>query len=346
MGLREPIALLGRDILSATPWQQRRWLDQAFSYWRAIGFPYPLLDKEDVEREFEKLQLVRPSDVLSRHRVHASTQGLRLANTFHPQMWSVPAHRHARAPLDHFEDDATLRKLLHRAMRFWPQRRCWNAQCIRSVFRIYAGGRVANFRPAAARAIIARYSTQGQTVLDFSAGFGGRLLGCLTLDRRYIGIDPARSQVAGLRKMLRALRALNISRASIVQACAEDLMPQLESASVDLVFSSPPYFNLEKYSRASSQSYQRYKTYDLWAQNFLRPVIQDSYRVLRPGGHMVINASNTREHAIAGDLEAIGGELFREHHLLKLLMRSRPMQRANGTGPYRWEPLLVFRKTT
>jgi len=345
LGSSELIGLLGRDIQGASPRQRRRWLDQALCYWRARGFPYPHLGKEDVEHEFRRLEGVRPTDVIHGHHVHASTLGLRLANSFHPQMWHIPAHGHALAPVDHFEDDATLWKLLKRAVRFWPDRRCWNAQCVRGVFRIYGGGRVANFRPTAARAIIARYSTSNETVLDFSAGFGGRLLGCLTLGRHYIGIDPAVSQVAGLRRMVRALKHLSQSRSSIIEACAEDLMPQIETASVDLVFSSPPYFDLERYSRARSQSYRRYETYDAWKHHFLRSVIEQSHRVLRPNGYVVINAANTRDYRIAGDLNAIGSELFDDRDVLRLLMRSRPAQRVNCATQYRSEPLIIFRKT-
>lgn len=345
VGSNEATNLLGRDILSASPWQREQWLHQAFSHWRRHGFPFPRLEKKEVEREFRSLEQVYPGDVLHRRHVHASTLGLRLANSFHPQMWKIPAHRHARAPLDHFKDDATLHKLLQRAARFWPNRRCWNAQCIRGIFRIYAGGRVANFRPAAARAIIARYSAPGETILDFSAGFGGRLLGCLTLERSYIGVDPAGSQILGLRRMLKSLQPLSSTHARIIRACAEDFMPRLDSAGVDLIFSSPPYFNIEKYSQAESQSYRRYKTYGAWKQHFLRAVIKQSHRVLRPGGYLVINVANTRDYTIARDLSHMGCDYFGTPHVLRLLMHARPMQRAYGTRHYRWEPILAFRKT-
>lgn len=297
-----------------------------------------------MRREFKRLERVQPEKVLQRDRLLTSTIGLQLANSFHPEMWSIPAQRHARAPLDHFKDDATLHKLLERAARFWPNRRCWNAQCLRSMFRIYGGGRVSNFRPAVARAVVARYSAPGETVLDFSAGFGGRLLGCLTLERSYIGIDPAGRQVTGLRRMLGALHGLSHSSARIVRACAEDFMPRLEPGTVDLVFSSPPYFKVEKYTGDRSQSYRRYESYETWKRGFLRPVAEASYRVLRPGGHLVINVADTPRYAVAGDLSSIGLGLFGQLRLLKLLMHSRPVQRSEDTQQYRWEPVFVFRK--
>ena len=37
----------------------------------------------------------------------------------------------------------------------------------------------------------------------------------------------------------------------------------------DTIFTSPPYFNVEKYSDEDTQSYVRYKNIDSWNKNFL-----------------------------------------------------------------------------
>src|SRR5205807_2694325 len=134
--------------------RQNKWVSLAQNYWRDNGFPYPSLSQDDIELEFRRLSAVPADAVLRRRSLYPSTVGLRLANTFQPQIWSVPARNHRLAPVDHFNNDDTLRKLLLRAATFWPNRRCWNGQCLRGMLRIYAGGRVSNFRPAVARAII------------------------------------------------------------------------------------------------------------------------------------------------------------------------------------------------
>jgi DNA modification methylase len=145
--------------------------------------------------------------------------------------------------------------------------------------------------------------------------------------------------------MFRALGAHTPASATFVEARAEDFMPRLKPRSVDLIFSSPPYFNLEHYSSADSQSYRRYPSYASWRDGFLEPVLVASYRALRPGGHLVINVANAGVHAIARDLEATGRALFHHAHRLRLLMHSRPLQRAARMEAYRWEPVFVFRKT-
>jgi SAM-dependent methyltransferase len=117
------------------------------------------------------------------------------------------------------------------------------------MMRVHHRLRIANFRPVAAKAIIRQLSGARARVLDFGAGFGGRLLGALALNRRYIAIDPARRQVRGLNRMVRALSGIAPGIADVRQACAEDLLPRMPSASIDLVFSSPPYFDLEGYRK-------------------------------------------------------------------------------------------------
>src|SRR5205085_207140 len=107
--------------------------------------------------------------------------GVKLANFFHPQMWSVPVGPR-RSPLDCFEDDKALRELIRKALRIWPDRYSVNESNLRRMLKTFSHtAGVSNFRPTAAKAIYERYSKSGNTILDFSAGYGGRLLGCMPL---------------------------------------------------------------------------------------------------------------------------------------------------------------------
>ncbi len=120
-------------------------------------------------------------------------------------------------------------------------------------------------------------------------------------------------------------------------------MPRLERRSVDLIFSSPPYFKLERYSSEPTQSYQRYPTYDAWKDRFLYPLLAASHRLLRPDGLLVINLADTSRHPIATDMIAMASRLYRKRRVL--LMHSRPVQRSTKNGtPYRWEPVFVLQK--
>lgn len=60
----------------------------------------------------------------------------------------------------------------------------------------------------------------------------------------------------------------------------------------DLSFTSPPYFNLEKYSEDSCQSTRNYDNYSLWLTNFVQPTIENTYKYLKIGGYAMINIKN------------------------------------------------------
>lgn len=319
-------------------------MDRAFHYWRYRGFPYPSLTSEEIQSEFRCLQRTNPKATLLRNVAKLSTVGLRTANSFHPQMWHVKSR--GLSPVECFKIDQYLRKVLQKCMHFYPNRRCWNAQCVRSVLRFYHRGRVANFRPSVARAIYCKYTRPNTTVLDFSAGFGGRLLGSLTLKQHYIGIDPAKQQVRGLRDMGAALSPVSVGTYEIHQNCAEDILPSFSPCSFDLVFSSPPYFDKEKYENSPMQSNIRYPKYSLWLEQFLCPAIREVHRTLRPSCYFLLNVLNTVDYPIADHALNFAINFFKHCSTIKLLMHKLPHARhkTNNDQKYRWEPIYVFRK--
>jgi hypothetical protein len=323
--------------------QRAQTIQHAFQYWRKNGFPYPCLNADEIERDFTLLQNSNTTTAFFRESLKTATTGLRLANSFHPQMWHVRSQQHRLAPIDYFNDDKCLPELLARAPRFWPNRRCWNPQCVRSLFRTYSSGRVANFRPLAARAIIDRFSVPGDKVLDFCAGFGGRLLGSLTLKRHYIGVDASRLQVRGCENMLKALANVSIGTAEIHHAPAEDFLPNIPARSIKLIFSSPPFFDTEIYGEDPTQSTERYRSYRDWVHSFLRVLIVEARRIARPGGFFVINVADNRKFQLRSETLRFAIPIFGFPKAIRLLMHSRPLQRSKGIQIFRWEPLFVFK---
>ena len=260
------VETFGRDILDLSERHREKAIESAFGYWRSAGFPYPQIAEPEIRREIELLCGTSPRWRYGK-LISLSTVGLRLANAFHPQIWGVKGH--GRSPIDCFHDNDRLRLALSKAPLFWPDRRCWNAQCVRSLMRIHHRTRVSNFRPVVARAVVERFSECGAVVLDFSAGYSGRLLGAVTLKRHYLGIDAAKAQVTGLRQTMSAIRNMVLGSGEFVHGCAEDVLALIRKESVNLVFTSPPFFRLERYSTEATQSYIRYQSYDEWKEKLI-----------------------------------------------------------------------------
>ena len=342
----DPITVRGLTWQALPARRQRKLLDLAFEFWRREGFPLYKLTETAIAAEFRALSN-RPLRRIGEQGFGGSNVGLRVANSYHPQMWSVRVSRYL-SPMDVFLDDCLLRKALQRAWTVWPDRFGANAATLRRMLKSFPGAAsVSNFRPTVARNIIGALSHDGDTVLDFSAGYGGRLMGALSLNRSYIGIEPCGQQVSGLERTVAFVEDMNLTqgRAEIVRGCAEDILPTLSRRSVDLVFSSPPYYDWEKYSNEPTQSFIRHRPYENWVSGFLRPAVEGSYRILRRRGHLALNISGRlRRPSLEEVREIASGTGFRFLFSTALGLARIPYMHPRLAGPEKQEQLLVWVK--
>ena len=63
---------------------------------------------------------------------------------------------------------------------------------------------------------------------------------------------------------------------------------------VDLVFTSPPYFDRELYSDDAEQSCIKYPKYEDWLDKFLHPTLETSYKLLQPERYMLIKIADIK----------------------------------------------------
>ena len=222
---------------------------------------------------------------------------------------------------------------------------------------IFSGSWVLTFQPLVAAAIYRRFAPlAGAVVWDPSAGWGGRLLGAAAAGNVgvYIGCEPSSQTHEGLVALNGSVVAPHAPhlRVELLKQGAEATC--LPASSVDLVFTSPPYFNLELYSATaqslgeSSQSHMRFPTASWWKAQFLGKMVRNSYACLRPGGHLLLNVCNNVMLSEGGlDLEASVVEAaLREGftHLTDLSPLSMLKPRMDGGSPSASEPIFVFRK--
>jgi tRNA1(Val) A37 N6-methylase TrmN6 len=331
---------LGRDIERLSSRDRNVATESAFRYWRRRGFPYPRFALAELRRDLDLLERVDEKSLYRNGEIGFSRRGLKIVTHFQPRLWRI--RDHGKSARDRFEDDGSLRIALRKAVRFWPDRCCWSPRALRSVFRILHRRRVSNFPPAAARVLLSRFAQRGGGLLDFSAGFGGRLLAAMSLGLDYVGIDPAQAQLRGLHSMLRTFADRSDSTVRLFHGCAEEILPRLPSSSVPIVFSSPPYFDTERYGQDATQSYRRYRTYDCWREHFLAVMIQESHRLLERGGVAILNLANANGHPIADDALRLASDGFRLKSTLRLRLMSLPNSRQARVR--RTEPVFVFQK--
>jgi hypothetical protein len=74
-----------------------------------------------------------------------------------------------------------------------------------------------------------------------------------------------------------------------------------------LVFSSPPYYDLEDYIVGDQSIYENkeIKTYKNWTETFIIPTINNSYNYLVKGGYLLINIKNLIGYPMYTDIFSI-----------------------------------------
>jgi predicted RNA methylase len=143
----------------------------------------------------------------------------------------------------------------------------------------------AQFRPSSAKCMYDLFNAKN--VLDFSSGWGDRLAGFMASEGTisYTGIDPNKKLFEGYQ---RQIQAFNQGKSiEMINSPAEDI-ENLDKM-FDFAFTSPPYFNIERYNHDDSQSFKRYKKIDIWLENFLFKTIVKYWAKLEDNGIMAIN---------------------------------------------------------
>jgi hypothetical protein len=139
----------------------------------------------------------------------------------------------------------------------------------------------------------------GCYLLDPSAGHGHRLIGALSSPHvKFIGATDPNSKMNGhydrMSGLMEIERRKNINK-TITVGVAEDSSNLIYQQTYNLVFSSPPFFNTEAYGDASNQSITTFSTFEKWKEGFLRQMLHNCWNVLRPGGYMALNLTDTQD---------------------------------------------------
>jgi hypothetical protein len=92
----------------------------------------------------------------------------------------------------------------------------------------------------------------------------------------------------------------------------------------DLVFSSPPFFDVEKYSTFTNNSLTKYAGEKAWCENFFIKSLIIAYNKLEKNGHLVLY---------------MGGSpyVMRQMHRLDKVMKYIGVIYAGGGGIFVWE---------
>ena len=252
-------------------------------------------------------------------------------------------------------------------------------------FRLGLGQPAVNFPPLTARWIYENYTNhipkeETLNIYDPSSGWGGRILGAMSSHRKihYIGTDPNTDNFINELGITRYEYVANFfndeclesnsfweeekNTYHVFQEGSEHIgnHPDFQQykGKLDLVFTSPPYFDREQYSSDETQSFKSYPQYDDWRDNFLKPTLENAFHSLRNDRYLLWNIADIKIgkdkfHPLEQDSIDILTNLGMEYQgKLKMLMTSMVgVDQSNVKNSVviekkalKYEPIFVFYK--
>ena len=313
-----------------------------FDYYRRNGFPHYTVREDEKHQHMRKIQRFDVDTIFKDNQIIQTMHGLRMAWTYFPHFWEVQCGTAMRTPMETFLDDEKFKSVIKKCWKWCLHHTegvvsTFHENRLRQSLKIYTGTQaVSNFRPTAAKLIYEKFG--GDVIWDMSCGWGGRLIGFLASSRpKYIGTEPSSRTFEGLEKIKKDFNYLTKS-VELHKLGSEVFEPKKES--LDLCFTSPPYFDTEKYSDEETQSYKKYPTKEKWTNGFLQKTIENCYNGLKGNKYMLINIANTPKYKfIEEETVRISKELgFKQEQTIELTLSS-----VMGAG-YKYEPIFVFKK--
>ena len=129
-------------------------------------------------------------------------------------------------------------------------------------------------------------------VLDISAGWGDRLLAALSANlETYLAYDPNTALQSGYKEMIDEFIPDDAEKEhyQVISAPFETAETNLRGKTFDLIFTSPPYFDLEVFTTEGEQSIISHSTFDKWMVYFLFQSLYLAWDTLAADGNMVIH---------------------------------------------------------
>jgi hypothetical protein len=337
-------------------------IDKVYEYWQQRGFPYYSTDEQYREEQFKVLQSTNFKKLLTKEKVIKPNQvGLSLAWSYMPHSFSIRCGK-MRTPMEIYENEkeckngirklltgsffnlATVTDLMPIANNLYgeiteisPAAKHKSESTMRTLFRRYTGTQcVSNFRPTAAACLYSHFAFPGALVWDMSMGYGGRILGAIISDINYIGTDPAQKTFKGLEKIKKDFG--RSERDYSLNNCGSEVF-QPEENSLDFAFTSPPYFDWEKYGEEEEQSFNQFDSNESWNNGFLRKTMQNVYKGLKKDKFMALNVANIKSHkTFENDTVRMAVEEgFKHSDTFKLQLSSQE----SGA---KYEPVFIFQK--
>ena len=289
---------------------RKQMVEEVFSIYRSLNiYPITYYNDKGIGKEIQKCinkKVTFDGNVLDLK----FNQGNSLCRFLFPNLSEVDVkNAKNNSMIDRFYDDHKLKRAIDFCLRF---KKSVTPTEIRTALEMIGGGVATNYKPMNAKALYEKYCPEGGVIYDFACGFGGRMLGalCSKNNLTYIGIEPnteTYNNLSGLLDFSLDILGKKENKSKIYKDVSEEFTMSKES--IDFAFSSPPYFDVERYCEEETQCYIKYPEYDNWLEGYVRPTLVNIYNMLKSGKVLAVNVANNKNHNIKDDWQRIAEEV-------------------------------------
>lgn len=165
---------------------------------------------------------------------------------------------------------------------------------------------VNQFKPYVAKWLYNHFKSK--SVVDFSAGWGGRMVGAMSLDIDYVGIDTNKALEEPYKKIMKNYQPYTKSTTTILFQKAESV--DFSKYDYDMVLTSPPYITPSGKQTEEYQNMPQYNTAEFY-NVFLIPTILRCWNNLKDGGYFCLNTStNNYEELVRLVMPTASGKII------------------------------------
>ena len=292
----------------------------------AMTYPMPTMEmtEEDCRKDFNKLKGTWVHDILREGKWFArSEEGYEWPLLYNGSQWYFARNNIGNKTSNYFQQE---NRWSVESSSYPGPKRTWEtfdfmkslmgaayslklSKIDRSILRTMIGLRkyiCSQFKPNVAKAMYDYFNVKN--VLDFSMGWGDRLAGFYASSKTemYVGVDPRKENHPIYERQAEHYERMTnnfweTEKKSIFHRdAAEDFDFSKYYDTFDTIFTSPPYFNIERYGDDDNQSWVRYKDIDSWNYQFLQKSLDNMIPTLKSGGKLCVNISDVNAKTKGG----------------------------------------------
>lgn len=341
---------LSKKYIESLSYEQRDALvEPLLQIIRSNSFPYQD-DEEKIQNSYKKLCNYIP-DITKNEMFNNSSLATDICRFFCADKFYATTEPGKKNIFELWQDDDIMRKMIRNRLGMdWfiettkkgvilpPVNEAFNISpnmILRSFRSTRKVVQTSIFHPDVAKTLVCKYSKEQDTILDYSAGWGARMLGTLTANRKYIGIDP--HTIPELQKMADYFNLSPI----LIQSGSESV--NIDENSIDFCYSSPPYLTngkaTEEYSRDSSQAYN--KGLDYFYNVYWENTLNMCKKALKPNKYFGLNIFEKEQKMINMAKEKFGEPI--EIFQLRLVKSHLSGKSKDKNNSIKFEPIFIFK---